>query len=249
MKRQGRLVAVSLLLVSALMGVEGAQATTFSKPGLTATAKVTVKPKRLPMKGTVPVTMDFTVRTTRTTPGTPNNLTLRTVAVQTDKQITVDTEGLPSCPFEKVQGTNSLGEARKACRSALIGTGKATSVLQFPDRPANTLHTSLLLFNTTEKGTPKLLLYAITHGGIEEIGLPGEIGDIRSFKIGFPYETDWTMSDTLLLKIGARWKYKGKWHSYLNGTCAKGAIRNKVTMTMSNGTVNGATTQRCGKRG
>lgn len=234
-------ISLAAVLLTSL-GVASAQAVTFTKEGLTSTATATVKPKRLPAKGTAPATMDFTVRTTRITPGTPNNLTLRTVAVRTDKQITVDTEGLPSCSIEQI-ALASLAQARKVCRSALIGSGEIAVTNQFPEETEE-LRWSMLLFNTTESGKPELLIFTIPRDGPEPVGAAGIIGDIRSFTFFFG-DYDLTVSSTVRLKIGARWKHKGEWHSYLNGTCSKGEIKNKVTMAMSNGSAKGATPQRC----
>lgn len=237
-------LSVAAALIASLLAAGSAQATTFSKQGLTATATTTVKPKRLPAKGTAPVTMDFNIRTRRTTPGTPNNLTLRTVAVRTDKQITVDTEGLPSCSIEQI-ALASPAQARKVCGSALIGSGTAALTNQFPEETEE-LRWSMLVFNTTERGKPELLIFTIPRDGPDPVGAAGIIGDIRSFTFSV-FEYDWAVTNTIQLKIGARWKHRGKWHSYLNGTCATGAIKNKVTMAMSNGSMSGATPQRCTK--
>ena len=232
-----------------LLGAGSALATTVSKEGFTSTATATITPTRLPADDTAPVTLNFSVKSTRTTPGTPRNLRLMTVKVRTDRQITVDAEGLATCDPAKL-GEADLSEARKLCRKALIGSGSGRSVIQYPEQGTFVERYSVLIFNTLVGQKPQLLFFIVYHGGIEEVGTPAILGDAREFAFGMSgAEYDITTLNTLQFKLGASWTYKGKHHSYLNATCATGSIKNRITLAMSNGVKTETTPQRCSGNG
>jgi hypothetical protein len=232
-------MAVTLGLV-VLAAPAGAQATTVSEEGLTSTATATISPSHLPADRAVPVTLDLAMRTTRSTPGMPRHLRTQFLKVRTDRQITVDTEGLPTCPVGKIGGLKP-SQARQRCGAALIGTGTLTIVHNFPEQGPSEERYVFLAFHTIVSGKPQILLYNYLQG---TIGITDTVGDIGAF--GFSVvDYDITSPLVLRLKFGAQWTYRGKRHSYLNATCATGSIRNEVTIVMSNGAVSGTTPQRC----
>ena len=247
-RARNKLGVVAVLIATAILGTALAQATTSSKQGFTTTATATVSPVRLPADRTAPVTLDLSIRSTRTTPGTPPNLRLMGVKARTDRQITVDTEGLPACdPVKTRLGEADLHEARKLCGNALVGTGSGRTVQEFPEQGRHEERFSVLVFNTLAQGKPQLLFFYIFHGGIEEAGIPILAGEVREFTFGRS-DQDRTASDLLQIEIGARWKHRGRWHSYLNASCRTGTIKNLVTIRLSNGSVSNTAPQRCTKQ-
>lgn len=236
----GMLVGVGLTL--ALLPIGAAHSATVSNPGFTAKATASVTPSRLPQTKSVPVRLSLVGGSEGSE--SISRATLQAVDVRTDRQLTVDIEGLPSCDVTDIMHA-SLSQARQRCGGALIGTGTAHSILRFPEQPVQQIRYSLLVFHTLVKGRPQLLLHT-TSPDLPYSRNAGPIGSVGSFR--FPvneYQAD--TSNSFQLRLGKTWRYRGKRHSYLSGQCRTGSLRNRIRLILSAGSRSDVSSQRCRK--
>ena len=175
------LVAISVLGLCGL-----AQAGTVSTPGFNASVTATVSPTNLPTKGTVPVTLTITATGTRPESSTnpvPNpEYPMHSVGVRLDRQITVDTEGLPTCWTSDLKGVTPTG-ARQKCGDALIGSGgeEVTALVSAGEPATFNANWDLLFFNTWDNGHPAVLMYR-SYTRIPQ-GIAWPIGTGRNLRI------------------------------------------------------------------
>lgn len=248
-QRRPGIVGVVLLLAASFLGLVGiAQATTVSTPGFTAKATATVTPTRLPADGTAPVTLTINSTATRPDPEALTAYPMSYVDLRLDRQLTVDTTGLPTCTSAALKGATPA-VARQKCGTALIGSGGADVTLRpVIDEPTlASAHFDLLFFNARDQGRPSVLMYR-SYSKIPQ-GIAWPIGTGRSLHVkDVGGEDNRIQTSTFEVRLGKTWRYKGKRHSYLNGRCATGTFKNSITLTLDSGTVSETVPQRCTKR-
>jgi hypothetical protein len=76
---------------------------------------------------------------------------LKEFLLEGDKHATISVKGIPTCKQGKLQSVDTA-HARKACGPALIGSGKATAGIKFPDQPEIFAHSEILVVNGGFKG-------------------------------------------------------------------------------------------------
>jgi len=85
---------------------------------------------------------------------------LKQVVVETDKNGAINVKGLPVCKSGQLQSRDTAA-ARKACPKAIIGTGKTTVEVQFPEQKPIDVNSELLVFNGGfSGGTTTLYIHA-----------------------------------------------------------------------------------------
>jgi hypothetical protein len=146
----------SLLLAAAL-----AVATVLAASGLAAAEKpVTVvageihaefnggfTPKVLSKTKPTPISFAISGKLKSLNPNETHVPALKEFLLEGDKHANISVKGIPVCKNGKIQSTTTAG-ARKACGSALIGTGKTEVGIKFPEQPNEILTRSeLLVFN------------------------------------------------------------------------------------------------------
>jgi hypothetical protein len=168
---------------------------------------------------------------------------VKEVIVETDKNGAINVAHYPTCKASKIQSTDTP-HAEKACKSSLIGTGKATAAVSFPESADVNVNTKLLVFNGGVKGgVTTLYIHAyfsnpvpgaivttvkikkVHHGryGLESVATIPKIasgaGSITSFQ----------------LKIDKKFTYKGKKVSILTAKCPDGRLQAHATAKFANG--------------
>jgi hypothetical protein len=180
----------------------------------------------LPPHGSAPATLNVT-ETTKMSDGTvPPPMTK--AVVEFDKAGKVDTKGLPTCKPAKLQNTDAQA-ARKACKKAIIGSGRADAKIVFPGQSPIDAPAPVTVFNGTPLGGhPDFLIHAYTTvPAPTTFVVPGKLTKLHG-----TYGTKLTLkvpkiaggSGSLVLfktKVHRTWKFKGKTHSYISGTCPK----------------------------
>ena len=251
--RLGRaaMIAVAVLLAVALGGVR-AGASAGDSPGFTAQAAATLAPVRLSVSGT-PVTLTIDVTGTRpesSTNPTPNpEYPMNYVDVGLDRHITVGASGLPICTAANLKFVTPP-VARKRCGRALVGSGtEEVTALQSAGEAGTFSDTfDLLFFNTTEHGRPAILMYRSYTRIPQGIAWPiGGAGNLHVKDVGG--EDNRTLTDSIHIRIGKTWRYKGARHSYLTGRCPTGTLRNSIKLELSSGSSSETTSQRCTEDG
>ena len=158
MKSGHRKALVTLGAVMALaVAVYGpsAAATTVTAGNLVINVDGGVSPKALPKRKPAPITLR--VRGSIRTSDGAHVPALHTLALKFDKHGTIFTRGLPTCPVGRITNTLTV-QAKRACRKALVGTGKVTAEVQFPDSQPVPAQGTLLIFNGRPKGRKPVLI-------------------------------------------------------------------------------------------
>jgi hypothetical protein len=168
---------------------------------------------------------------------------LREAIVETDKNGAIDVKGYPKCKASQLQSQDTP-HAKEACKPALIGEGKATAAVSFPESADVNVNTKLLVFNGGEKGgVTTLFIHAyfsnpvpgaivttvkikkVHHGryGTESIATIPKIasgaGSITSFQ----------------LKIDKKFTRGGKKVSILTAKCPDGRLQAHATAKFEGG--------------
>lgn len=162
-----------------------------------------------------------------------------------DRHGSVQTIGLPVCTMGKLVATD-VPAARRACKNAIVGTGKGSATVKFPEQGPIPVSSPITLFNGPKKhGNPTILAHAYTTVPvattfivpieIERIhkGVYGYRTEARIPKIAGGYGHPISGSVT----VGRQWTYKGKRHSYVNARCETGHLQARGKFTFKDGTV------------
>jgi hypothetical protein len=219
---------MALAAIGALI-VSGAAGEVVKAGNLEVSVEGGISPKKLPKKGKAPITLKVEGKI-KTNDGSHVPV-LKTINLQFDKNGELNTKGLPTCNPAKLQSTLTA-QAKKACGSSLVGTGKVSAEIAFPEQKPFNASGPLLIFNGKPKGGKQTLVFHVyahvpapttfvttglikkTHGkyGTEAlINIPTIVsgqGSLTSFKA--------TLHKT--------WHYKGKKQSLLLAGCPHGAL-------------------------
>jgi hypothetical protein len=207
-------------------------------------------PTKFPRKETAPLTLTLKGKLS-TTDGT-HLPAAKTISLDFDKAGELFTKGLPSCTVGKLESRRTP-DAKRICRSALVGTGNVTADIALPEQPPFGASGPLLIFNGSKGNRQSLILHVYAHvpapttfvvpvaikkvhgkyGTNAFIKVPtivGGSGSVTSFKA----------------KIGKRWTYKGKKVSLLNASCPTGTLFVHGDISFANGDkLNGTVSKPC----
>jgi hypothetical protein len=179
---------------------------------------------------------------------------LETITIEFDRHGSVETRGLPVCRSGQLQSTD-VAAARRACGEAIVGQGRGSAIVAFPEQARIPISSPITLFNGPEKhGNPTVLAHAYTTVPAPATFIvPVEIETIRNGIYG--YRTSARIPKIAggsgipisgHLKIGRRWTYKGKRYSYVNARCETGRLQAKGQFTFKDDTfLTGTFIRRC----
>lgn len=169
---------------------------------------------------------------------------VETLEIEFDKHGHVETNGLEVCTAGKLQST-TVPAARKACPNAIVGEGKGSAIVAFPEQNPIPISSPITLFNGPKKhGDDTILAHAYTTVPvpttfivpvvIEKIhhGVYGYRTKARIPKIaggaGHPISGNIT--------VDRKWTFKGHKYSYVNARCETGHLQAKVKVSFKDGT-------------
>lgn len=148
------LIAVSLVGVAT--GANGP--VTVQQGNLKFTFDGGFSPSTLPKKKLAPISLTASGKI-ETLDGT-HPPALKEAIVETDKNGTISTKGIPVCKSGQLQARDT-NAAMKACGKSLIGTGRTTVEVQFPEqRPIDVTSKLLVLNGGTSGGKTTLYIHA-----------------------------------------------------------------------------------------
>ena len=240
----------------AAVGVANAAKVTVRTGSLILTYEGNVKPKKLPVKRLGPISLD--IRGTIATADRGHPPALKTVTVDTDKYGAVNAKGLPSCSSGRLQA-QSHANAKKACSKAIVGRGKTTVRVAFPDSTPFNATGPLVFFNGGVRGgTTTLLIHAYV-----AVPTPTAIVTtvrIKKRKVGkFGLRSVATVpviaggSGSVLsydFTVDRKFTFKGKKQSYLLASCRTGRFYAQAETKFSDGTkVKGSVVVPCQRKG
>lgn len=218
--------AIAAVLATALAATTAvAGPTVTGADGNTQSIDSVISPKKLSKTKLTPATLKVTTLTTSATnpSGVPSPAIHATIDF--DKNAALFTKGLPTCNPAKVTG-KSTEEAERACKSAKIGSGHATALLQAGQ--VYEVPQTVTAFNGVPKGgKPTVILH--TYGTVPLQASLVLIGTVSKFnKEGYGPRLDLEIpllaGGTGALKefevqINRKWRYKGVQRSFISAKC------------------------------
>jgi hypothetical protein len=160
-----------------------------------------------------------------------------------DKHGALDTTGLPACTKGKLIAT-TVAAARRACGGAIVGEGFGNAVVKFPEQGPIKVGSPLTLFNGPKSGANDTI---IAHAHLDYPGPTTFIVPIVIEKIHkgvYGYRVDVKIPEIAggyghpisgHAKVGQKWTYKGKKHSYINARCETGHFQVRGEFTFKEG--------------
>jgi len=155
---------------------------------------------------------------------------LDTFVLEFDKHGALDTTGLAVCTKGKLVATD-VPAARRACKEAIVGKGFGSAVVKFPEQGPIKVGSPITLFNGPKKGRDDTIIAHahLDYPGpatfivpivIEKInkGVYGYRVLVKIPKIAGGYGHPIAGS----AKVGRKWTFKGREHSYINARCETG---------------------------
>ena len=168
---------------------------------------------------------------------------LETLTIEFDRHGSVDTLGLPFCTTNKLVAT-TVAAARRSCGNAIVGKGFGAAVVAFPEQSDIPVSSPITLFNGPKKnGNYTVIAHAhLTYPGPATFIVPIEIEEIRKGVYG--YRTKVRIPKIAggaghpvsgSARIGRKWTYKGKKHSFVNARCETGHLQARASFKFKDG--------------
>ncbi len=227
-------LAFGAVLAVVLVAIAAAKFTVFRAGNLVLKADGGVTPKALPKNKLTPVAVHVSGQVA-TADGT-HPAAVREVTIDFDKNGTVNTKGLATCKEGQLQARPTK-EAEKACKDAIIGSGRAVAEVAFPEQNPFQAGGPLVLFNGGTKGGKTTLfihLYASVPAPTA-IVTKVELTKIHKGRYGIhsiskiPKVAGGSGSTiSFELTVQRKYKYKGKNESYVSAKCPDGHFNANV---------------------
>lgn len=185
-----------------------------------------LSPKRLPRKGTAPISVSVGWDIA-TADGSPPPK-LKTLGIEINRNGRFDYEGLPTCPIAKIQPATTQ-RALSNCKSALVGEGsfEANIALKGQEGESYPAKGRLLVFNGQDKGKPVLLgqIYS-GHPFATSFVIVFKVSTIAKGAYGTALTAtlpktlrSWGDLTGIEMSLSRRYGYEGKRHSYISAGC------------------------------
>jgi hypothetical protein len=169
---------------------------------------------------------------------------IKTIQFEFDKHGAVDTTGLPFCTTGKLQA-RTVTAARKACPDAIVGKGVGHAVVVFPEQAPIPISSPITLFNGPKiGGDPSMIAHFYTTiPGPVAIVIPIRIETIHAGRYGYRVATQipklaggYGVPISGSIRVGRKWTYKGKKHSFINARCADNRLQARGEFIFKDGT-------------
>lgn len=220
-----RRLAVAALIALAAPAAMAARADVIQQQGLRITVDASIEPRVLPRTRPAPVTVRVGGRIATADGGRPP--ALRDLSIAVNRAGRLSSRGLPICSAPELQ-QKTTEAALAACRGALVGHGSFGANVDFEGAPAIPATGKVLVFNARVKGRPGMLLHLYGSRPVRAaFVLPFTISHRRRGRFGMVFSAQIPRLASglgyitkLQLKIGRRYRSKGKRRGFLNASCA-----------------------------
>lgn len=201
------------------------------------------RPKALPRKHDAPITLHGRGRISTVSGALPT--ILKTITFEFDRHGSVQTTGLPVCRKSDLVATD-VRAARRNCPGAIVGEGYGRAIVKFPEQAPIRASSPITLFNGPKRhGLDTLFAHAYLEvGGPSTFIVPIVIERIHKGVYGYRTKAEipkiaggYGIPISGSLRIGRRWTYRGKRHSYVNARCETGHLQARGEFTFKDGTV------------
>jgi hypothetical protein len=164
---------------------------------------------------------------------------VETLVIEFDRHGHVETLGLPVCAASKLEATD-VPQARKNCPGSIVGKGKGSAIVAFPEQAPIKITSPITIFNGPRKhGNPTVYAHAFTTVPVPTtFVVPVEIEKINNGVYGYRTKAripkiaggaGHPLSGSL--RIGRKWTFKGVKHSYVNARCETGHLQARAELT------------------
>jgi hypothetical protein len=233
-----------LTVLGLLLFATAAQALHLQAGDLVVEAEGGFSPKALPRHQDAPITLHGGGSISTASGELPP--ILKELTLLFDRHGSVETTGLPVCTKGKLAATTVV-RARAACPGAIVGEGHGSAIVKFPEQPPIKASSPITLFNGPPgpHGDPTVLAHAyLSVPAPTTYIVPIVIEPIHQGIYG--YRTKATIPKIAggagipiagHFRIGKKWTYKGKRHSYVSARCETGRLEAKGEFSFSDGTV------------
>jgi hypothetical protein len=199
------------------------------------------EPRKLPRNSFAP--LEFEGRASIVSKDGTRPVPLRQVIVDFDHDGLIDSQGLAACPPERIANA-TVAEARRLCKGAIVGKGKVAATISLSTGLIEA-SSPLTIFNGSPlAGQPSAVLHAhFTSPGTQTFAIPVPIerrrGEFRyRVTVDLPPIAAGLGSLSLIeVKVGKRFKYKGKSRSYVSARCSDNLLRTHGRFSFEDGTV------------
>jgi hypothetical protein len=255
-RKPSRAVVIAVAAVAVMaVAVSGALAKkiTIRSGNLVATFGGGISPKKLPKKerGGLTLKLEGKLETVDKSHIPP----VKTISLDFDKAGRLFTKGLPSCRQGAIESTLTA-QAKKVCGKALVGTGRVTADIQFPEQAPFGAGGPLLIFNASKGNKQALLLHVhanvpapttfVVPVKIKKKG--GKFGTNAFIRV--PSITNGSGSVTSFrARIGKKWTYKRKRVNLLSAYCKTGSLFVHGDFAFPGSKLSGTFTEGCTPKG
>ncbi|HKO37458.1 MAG TPA: hypothetical protein VJU14_03725 [Solirubrobacterales bacterium] len=206
-----------------------------------------IAPTKLPRRGKAPITARLygEIETRDGTHPPP----VQSLDVEIDRSIAIDAAGLPVCGMGQLQA-RSTADAKRACGSAVVGSGSAEVEVEFPEQAPFRSTGPVVLFNGgVGGGTTNLLLHAYVNvPAPTAVVTKVEVTRVSRGRFGLRIEADVPKiaggagSVTMFeLRVGRKFTHKGQKKSFLMAGCPTGTWLTRGDVSFADGTRLGIT--------
>ena len=197
------------------------------KDNLRVSVEGKLSPKKLPRKGAVPISVSVGWDIA-TIDGSPPPK-LKKLRIEINKEGRFETEGLPTCPYNKIQPATTQ-RALSNCRSALVGKGSFSAYIALKGQEEGESYPAkgqLLVFNGEEKGKPVLFgqIYS-AHPFATSFVIVFQVAKIKKGDYGTALTAvlpaslrSWGNLTGIEMSLSRRYGYKGKQRSFVSAGC------------------------------
>lgn len=257
-----RKLAVALAVGMLASSLLAAGAANSAKPTIVRAGNLVLKlnggvaPKALPKKRMAPIALRISGDVSTVDGSHPP--AARTVIADFDKHGRVNAKRLPVCRSGQLQSRDTAA-AKAACRKAIVGGGKTTVRVHFPEQRPFYASGPLVLFNGGVRGgVTTMYIHAYVNVPTPTaIVTPVKIKPVRKGRFGtraiarIPKIAGGSGSvNRFEMKIQRNFRFKGKRQSYLVARCANGRFFAQGDVAFADGTrVSGTVVRSCRSKG
>jgi hypothetical protein len=223
-KPKKRLAVSVVLAVVLICGAALADAELVERGNLFVKFSGGIAPTNLPRHSNAPISVrvDGTVRTL----SKDRPPALRFISIAINRGGRIETKGLPICRRSQIEAASSE-QALRTCGAALVGTGRYSAGVAFPEQDTFPISGRILAFNTVVDGERAILAHVYgrkpypnsrifvfhihnssgTYGTVLTAALPASLNRNGYLK-------------RIVLNLKRDYLYRGRKHSYLTAACA-----------------------------
>lgn len=227
-RRLGWAVGFTALALLSL-GVAGAAGDTVKLGNLVVSIEGGLSPAKLPRRSPAPIALHLSGKIA-TADGT-HVPALKTLALKFDRHGSIYTKGLPTCRVGQLRSTLTA-RAKRVCGDALVGTGRASAEVAFPEQAPFSASGPMLIFNGAPQGGRPVLIIHV-HANVPApttfvttavVGRSaGKYGTSTLIKIPTIAGGQGSLT-SFEATIHRAWPYKGQKRSLLMASCPAGSL-------------------------